>query len=314
MLLVKNLYIRFKVGQASEAYQFAALVLLTMFLLSFQNCAKAKFTSLDDVSAKSNLAVDLDPPVNGGDVPNPTDGDAGGNGGDGNGGGNDDDQDNGNDDDNDDDGNDDDDQGSNPDDDQEDPNESICSADAIVNGSFELTDSRKGLVHNIQLDNLANSSQRWDVFHKLPGVKPNSFSWYTVKGSGIEVQASLLGPAYDGVNYVELDSHPTSLDQSRTNSTMSQQIYLQKSGKYRLVFYYKARTKNVAENDIEVLINDKLVKVVKSQNEPNWRKVIVNLNNVSSGHHKVSFRAAGKETTYGGLIDKVSLHKVCAKK
>lgn len=182
----------------------------------------------------------------------------------------------------------------------------VCqsSGNLIKNGSFEKVDDSEGLARGLLLSEI-NSKGKWDVFKALP-LNTNKVSWYASSGSGIEVQYSgTVVEAKHGQRYVELDSHT-----ANSNSGMSQDIELEK-GKYIVKFLYYARTNELDDNTIEVLLNDKIIKIVNEKKSGQWKMIRVPLRIKEKAIYKITFRAAGKENSLGGFVDKVRMHRVC---
>lgn len=172
----------------------------------------------------------------------------------------------------------------------------------IQNGSFEIVDDRKGL-RGKSLDSI--NSKNWDVFNALPSKNEESDSWYTSSGAGIEVQGdNTVAKTPHGKRVVELDSHGG----SDTNSTMSQDVYLCR-GRHVIKFHYYPRTNSLNDNNIEVHINDKLIKSVDMVKTGDWFRIRAPFKVKEKGSYKISFSAAGKDNSLGGLVDKIKLHK-----
>jgi hypothetical protein len=94
----------------------------------------------------------------------------------------------------------------------------------VVNGSFESQ---------------AQASGSWSVYSSLTG-------WSTISGSGIELRDNVAGSAFDGHNFVELDSY--------SNSAMAQTLTTASGSLYTLSFAYSGRPGvSAASNPIEVL-------------------------------------------------------------
>lgn len=184
----------------------------------------------------------------------------------------------------------------------------------VVNGNFEDTSvGGTGLVNGKSLSGLASGpGASWDVYRAIAG-------WTTTAGSGIEVQSNRTLGTIDshggGSLYVELDSHPG----PRSNSSMQQTVTLGR-GTYRLDFYYSPRTGSVASNGISYSVLDGALAVLLggSVTGPGansavgqWTKVS-GLFSVAKGKTPVTltFAATGKQDTYGGLLDDVSLTPV----
>ena len=187
---------------------------------------------------------------------------------------------------------------------------------AVVNGNFEDTSvTTKGLVNKNTLANLAGGpGASWDVYKAIAG-------WTTTGGSGIEVQSNRTLGTIDshggGSLYVELDSHPG----PKSNSSMQQTLMLGR-GTYQLDFWYSPRTNDAKTNGISYSVLDKALKVLLEGSVTGpagdikvgvWTKVS-GLFTVAKGTSPVTlnFAAIGKQDTYGGLLDDVSVTQVPA--
>lgn len=185
-------------------------------------------------------------------------------------------------------------------------------ATTVINGGFEETPGNPTGAFGDKLGSLASGSGNgsWDVYKTIPG-------WKTASGAGIEIQTNnTLGSidAHSGKHYVELDSHGR-----HSNSTMQQVINLA-AGQYRLSFYFSPRTANAKSNGIAYSITDFLCDTLvsgaitgpgKDTAVGTWTLVTA-LFTVKEGGSKVklAFSATGKQDTYGGLIDDVSISAV----
>ena len=190
--------------------------------------------------------------------------------------------------------------------------ELACGNELIVNGDFESIDNRSGLVFNKKLNEL-NLVNGWDVYSTLPDAVGGA-SWYATDGtSGIEVQSGAVVSAASGKNSIELDSQGNSERGLKTNSGMYQIIFVNEAGSYILAFSYRGRSKNIDDNPIDVLIDGAKVKTVDaSSSDGGWKTYRLKLS-LEAKMHKIEFQAQGLESTYGGLLDLVSLRKACPK-
>jgi len=101
-------------------------------------------------------------------------------------------------------------------------------ASLIVNGSFEGT---------------LQNRNTWNVYTSIPG-------WTTTFGPGIEIRNNVAGAAQDGVNFVELDSHPLP-----GNSGMAQ-TFNSPGTLLNISYWYAARPgTTAATNGIEIWLN-----------------------------------------------------------
>ena len=153
----------------------------------------------------------------------------------------------------------------------------------VVDGSFEAQPQAAG---------------SWNVYRSLPG-------WTTTSGAGIELRNAVSGTAFDGSNFVELDSYD--------NSAMAQQVATFAGGVYALSFDYSARPGvGAASNVIEVLWNGAVVAAVTADGSGldanDWHPYSYQLTGI--GHDVLGFRAAGTNDSLGGSLDAVALSPV----
>jgi hypothetical protein len=150
-------------------------------------------------------------------------------------------------------------------------------ADSIIdNGSFE-----------------SPTPSTWDVYPSIPG-------WSTTSGSGIEVRNNHVGTAYDGHNFVELDSND--------NSSMSQTVTTNAGDTYTLSFAYAPRINVPAEsNGIELYFNDELLKSVTGNGYESTTWSLWAFPVIGKGSDIIRFLAVGNSDSYGGSIDMVSM-------
>jgi len=152
-------------------------------------------------------------------------------------------------------------------------------ANLVANGSFES-------------DAMAGGS--WSTFQNLSG--------WTGGPAGIELRNNVAGAAYDGVNYVELDTNQ--------NSSMFQNIGTTLGQSYALSFAYSAREGVVSSsNGIEVLWNGLSQGVFTGTGAPggnDWGIVSLAVTGALQSS-TLAFRAVGTSDSYGGSLDAVSL-------
>lgn len=156
----------------------------------------------------------------------------------------------------------------------------------------------------------------WKVFQDVGG-------WITSAGAGIEIQSNgtLAGVnAYDGNQYVELDSDSGNGGlSSSTNSAMTRTLDLT-SGTYRLEWYYRPRTNTFGDNIINVYLAgaseglfDHLIASSNSTFEAasGWLHQSVDFTvDGADNLYALSFAAGGIENELGGFVDQVSLSRV----
>lgn len=162
-----------------------------------------------------------------------------------------------------------------------------CNAHAatnlLVNGSFE--------------DSLQNNGS-WNVYQTLPG-------W--TGAPNIELRNNVAGKAYDGNNFVELDTH--------YNSSMFQDVQTRNGQKYQLSFFWSARPNTGDTNDIDVFWNgQRLTHLAGSNNTANhqWQEFKFTVTGGANPLSRLSFSAVGRNDSYGGSLDKVNLFTASA--
>ncbi len=150
----------------------------------------------------------------------------------------------------------------------------------VVNGSFE--------------DNaLANGT--WTNFSSING--------WTGVGAGIEVRNNVSGTAFDGLNFVELDT--------TKNSSMFQTIATQAGQSYDFSFAYANRPgTTVATNGLDFTVDGgttwtALATLPAAVGNNNW--TTFNTSFVAGASTQIGFRATGTVDGLGTSLDKVSL-------
>lgn len=157
---------------------------------------------------------------------------------------------------------------------------STAHANFLVNGSFEQPFIPGG---------------SWAVFSGIPGWPADAL--------GVEVRNNVSGTAYDGAQYVELDTFG--------NSGISQTVATNPGQRYDIIFAYSPRAGvSAASNGIDVLWNGSLVASLTGNG-------IGNTNNVWSLYDYVvqatgststlAFVATGISDSFGGSLDAVSV-------
>ncbi|QSI76068.1 MULTISPECIES: DUF642 domain-containing protein [Niveibacterium] len=164
---------------------------------------------------------------------------------------------------------------------------SIGSASAatnlITNGSFESVSQQAGT---------------WTIYNKLSG--------WQVDTNGVEVRNNVYGKAYDGANFVELDT--------KKNSSISQSFATVVGQQYSVSFYYSPRMQvPLNSNDIIVSLNGvtKLTATGSGQHQTGnvWKEYGFDF--VATGTSStLTFAAGGVSNSYGGSLDKVSVSAV----
>lgn len=162
----------------------------------------------------------------------------------------------------------------------------------------------------------------WAVFQT--GVGDNPSTWDRVDGAGIEIQDESIGitDAYDGEQYVELDS-----DTSRggipdgTNSAMAVNVPMVAGQQYEISFAYKPRTNN-GSNDNGIKLWALTYDGVNFSNEVQLLAVSERTSTLSdwfvysviytaqTGIDAIGFSAFGRENSLGGFLDAVQVSEV----
>ncbi len=180
-----------------------------------------------------------------------------------------------------------------------------AAANLIENGDFELAPTGLGLINGNAFDAMPGRAggRSWDVWTTLPG-------WTTADGNGIEIQTRrTIGHAdpQSGDYYVELDSHP----RVGGNSTMTQSLDLD-AGDYLLSYWYQPRTVIPYDNILAVIWegSDIAVHNETSWSQPGWAQHFANITVDDAGTYTLGFAARGFQTSFGALVDNVSLTAV----
>lgn len=149
----------------------------------------------------------------------------------------------------------------------------------LINGSFEANTQANGT---------------WKIYNNLVG--------WTGGPAGIELRNNVDGKAYDGNNYVELDTTVNSIA-SQAITTLGQL--------YTLTFAYSPRMRVPSgSNGIEVWWNNGLVGTYSGDGGSsgnNWQVFSVNVMGNSPAQSTLEFRAVGTSDSYGGSLDAVTL-------
>ncbi len=148
----------------------------------------------------------------------------------------------------------------------------------VVNGGFEATTQANGT---------------WNIYSNLPG--------WTGGAGGIELRNNVVGTAFEGSNFIELDT--------TGNSSISQLINTTAGGQYVLSFAYSPRPGvSAASNPIEALWNGNSLGIFTAAGgaQNNWSTYSFNVTG-NGGPTSLLFRAVGPSDSLGGSLDNVSL-------
>ncbi|MFC0166892.1 FxDxF family PEP-CTERM protein [Pseudoduganella danionis] len=149
----------------------------------------------------------------------------------------------------------------------------------ITNGSFETLTGGQTL-----------SSGNWSTYNNIDG-------WHGID-YGIEVRNRVAGSAYDGNNFVELDTN--------RNSSMWQAVTGLSAGKHYTLSFAMADRAGVAADSQGLQVWWNGSKVAEYTNAADWTVQTVDLV-AGRGSNKLIFKAAGISDSYGTSLDKVSL-------
>lgn len=155
------------------------------------------------------------------------------------------------------------------------------------------------LVTNSSFENPDIATGSWRVYTSIGG--------WTTTGSGVEIRDQVAGSAYDGTQFVELDSHGG----SDTNSSITQNLSTNSNLSYLLSFAYSPRINQPEHtNGISVTWNGVELGPVSGtgSSSHNWKvfEFIV----AGTGNDKLTFTAIGTDDTLGGSLDAVSVSAV----
>lgn len=137
----------------------------------------------------------------------------------------------------------------------------------------------------------------WSVYSSING--------WSSSGAGIEVRDGVAGNAFEGSNYVELDSN--------SNSAMAQTIKTVAGSLYTLSFEYSAREGvAAASNPISVAWNGNLLGTAAldgiGQHGNVWH--LYSFSVLGTGSDVLQFAATGTSDSVGGSLDAVSVSAV----
>jgi hypothetical protein len=150
-------------------------------------------------------------------------------------------------------------------------------ANLIINGSFEAD---------------AQAAGTWNIYPNLTGWRGGA--------NGIELRNNVAGSAYDGNNFIELDT--------TANSSATQKIATALGTVYNLSFAYSPRVGVASSsNGIEVFWDGFSKGVFTGFTNANTAWVLESLNVTGTGLDTLEFAAVGTSDSYGGSLDAVSL-------
>ena len=171
-------------------------------------------------------------------------------------------------------------------------------ATAALIASMGCAHAAQNIVVDGGFESQSQAAGTWNVYRSIPG-------WTTVSGSGIEVRNQLAGTAFEGHNFVELDSFD--------NSAMAQTLATDAGTHYTLSFEYSARAGvAAASNPISVYWNGNLLDTADldgtGQSDNVWHAYSYSV--VGTGQDTLMFAAGGTNDSVGGSLDAVSVTAV----
>jgi len=151
-----------------------------------------------------------------------------------------------------------------------------AAVDLVTNGSFEIDSQASGT---------------WNIYNSLTG-------W--TGSPNIELRNNVAGTAYEGGNFIELDTY--------SNSSLSQ-LLVGTPGLYQLSFWYSARPGTGATNDLTFTVDGSApVTVLNGASNAGSDHKWLNYSTVINfdGNGLLTFNASGISDSYGGSLDMVS--------
>ncbi|MDP3281453.1 MAG: pyruvate-binding protein [Nitrosomonas sp.] len=148
--------------------------------------------------------------------------------------------------------------------------------DLVTNGSFEADSQASGT---------------WNIYNSLTG-------W--TGSPNIELRNNVAGTAYEGGNFIELDTY--------SNSSLSQ-LLVGTPGLYQLSFWYSARPGTGATNDLTFTVDGSAPVTVlngasNAGSDHKWLNYSTIIN--FDGNGLLTFNGSGISDSYGGSLDMIS--------
>jgi len=155
----------------------------------------------------------------------------------------------------------------------------MAHANLVTNGSFESS---------------TQANATWSIQSSVAG--------WSAGPAGLEIRNNVVGAAYDGSNFVELDT--------TANSSIRQGIQTGSGLDYLLSFAYSPRTGvSAASNGISAYWNDVLIEQVTGSNATggnDWKLFEFTVRG-TGGLDELRFSAVGTSDSLGGSLDAVSV-------
>ncbi len=154
-----------------------------------------------------------------------------------------------------------------------------AAVELVANGSFEADFQSNGT---------------WNIYKNLTG-------W--TGAPNVELRNNVAGSAFEGVNFIELDTY--------SNSSISQ-VLIGTPGLYQLSFWYSARPGTGNTNDLSFTLDGSAPVTVlngaSGSSYHNWQNYSTIFN--FDGNGLLKFSAIGKSDSYGGSLDMISFTSV----
>jgi len=156
------------------------------------------------------------------------------------------------------------------------------------------------LIDNGSFEDVKQANGTWSIYTK------NFAGWQVNKTYGVELRNNVAGAAFDGVNFVELDTTGNSWISQTFDTTIGQS--------YKVSFYFSPRAGVAADsNDISALINGATALTASGSGVGAsgnvWKEYSFNF--VAAGDlSTLGFKAGGLSNSYGGSLDNVSVTAV----
>lgn len=168
-------------------------------------------------------------------------------------------------------------------------------ATALLALSTQVNAAGVNLVTNGSFENPDIPTGTWSVH--------NAISGWTTTGAGVEIRDNVVGTAYDGEQFAELDSHSNSAIQQILNTTFGQS--------YLLSFAYSPRIGQPEDtNGISVTWNGVELGPISNTGGSSHIWTVFDFMVTGTGSDILEFAALGIDDSLGGSLDRVSVSAV----
>jgi hypothetical protein len=167
-------------------------------------------------------------------------------------------------------------------------------------GSAAASAGPINLIENGSFESISQKAGTWNIYSSLSG--------WDVGNKGVEIRNKVDGVAFDGKNFVELDT--------TKNSWIAQSFATVAGQAYTVSFYYSPRMRVPGNsNDIIASLNgaEMLTASGSGQHASGNVWAEYSFDFVATGaSSQLTFAAGGVSNSYGGSLDKVSVFAVSA--